>query len=249
MELTTDTWIFWQWDLVKINATIVFTWSVMGLLVIVSRLVTRNLSCGVEIGRGQVALEVIVTYIRDQIDEVAPGKARLLLPFVGTLFLFIAACNLLLIVPVYRPPTGSLSTTAALACCVFVAVPAFGIAEQGLAEYLRHYVRPNVLMLPFHVLGELSRTLALAIRLFGNVMSGTLVGAILLSIAPLIFPVALEALGLLTGLVQAYVFAVLTLIYLASAIQQHGPATRDAEPAAVASGRHPEDPTSDARGD
>lgn len=217
MELTTDTWVFLQWGPVRLNATIVFTWAVMGLLVLVSRAVTRRLSRGPRVGRGQALLEVVVVWLRDQIEEVAPGKSSALLPFVGTLFLYIAVSNLLLVVPVYRPPTGSLSTTSALAFCVFVGVPVFGVAQLGLLGYLKQYVQPTFLMLPFNVVGELSRTLALSVRLFGNVMSGTLVGAILLSLAPLFFPIFMNALGLLTGLIQAYVFAVLSLVYLASA--------------------------------
>lgn len=223
MDLTTDTWVLWQWGFVRLNATIVFSWAVMALLVLVSWLVTRHVSDAVDLGKGQVALEVIVTGIREQIDDVAPGRTDAFLPFIGTLFLFIATCNLLLIVPVYRPPTGSLSTASALAFCVFVAVPLFGVADKGLLGYLKHYVQPNPIMLPFNILGELSRTLALAIRLFGNIMSGTLIGAILLSLAPLLFPAVLDALGLLTGLVQAYVFAVLSLIYLASATRSAVP--------------------------
>lgn len=222
MELSTDSWVFWQWGPVRFNATIAFTWIVMALLGTVSWAVTRRLSHGPRVSRGQAVLEVVVVWLRDQIEEVAPGKSGTLLPFVGTLFLYIAASNLLLIVPVYRPPTGSLSTTSALAICVFVAVPVFGVAELGVTGYLAQYVRPTFLMLPFNILGELSRTLALSVRLFGNVMSGSLIGAILLSLAPLFFPVLMNALGLLTGLIQAYVFAVLSLIYLASAARPRG---------------------------
>lgn len=222
MELTTDSWVLWQWGIVRINATMAFTWGVMALLTVVSWSVTRRLSSGIEIGRGQVVLEVIVTSIRRQIEEVAPGQADRLLPFIGTLFLFIATSNVLLVVPLYRPPTGSLSTTSALAFAVFIAVPYFGIVHLGVGRYLSQYAQPSVLMLPFNILGELSRTLALSVRLFGNIMSGTLIGAVLLSLAPLFFPVLLQALGLLTGLIQAYVFAVLTLIYLASATRVRG---------------------------
>jgi len=121
-------------------------------------------------------------------------------------------------VPGYQPPTGSLSTTLALALCVFVAVPIYGIVQQGLREYLREYVRPTPLMLPFHLLSEISRTLALAVRLFGNIMSGTTIVAILLSVVPLFFPIVIEVLGLITGVIQAYIFAMLAMIYIAAAI-------------------------------
>ena len=142
------------------------------------------------------------------------------LPFVGTLFLFIGVSNLLDVVPGWHPPTGSLSTTAALAICVGVAVPAFGIRQQGFVEYFRHYLRPTVIMLPFHLLSETSRNLALAVRLFGNIMSGAMIAAMLLAIAPLFFPVPMQILALLTGVIQAYVFAILAMVYIAAAVQR-----------------------------
>ncbi|MDA3832725.1 MAG: F0F1 ATP synthase subunit A, partial [Spirochaetales bacterium] len=130
-------------------------------------------------------------------------------------FLFIALSNLLSIFPGYKPPTGSLSTTAGLAVCVFVAVPLYGIAQNGLS-YFKQYTKPSILMLPFNIIGEVSRTIALAMRLFGNIMSGTIIAAILLSIAPLIFPIIMQALGLLIGLIQAYIFAILAMVYIAA---------------------------------
>jgi F-type H+-transporting ATPase subunit a len=162
-------------------------------------------------------LEVLVTGMRDQIRDVSRQDPGQYLPFVGTLFLFIAMATLLSVVPGYRPPTGSLSTTAALATCVFVAVPLYGIASQGLGGYLKHYIRPTVLMLPFNIIGELSRTLALAVRLYGNMMSGTVIAAILIGFVPLFVPVLMQLLGLLTGMIQAYIFAVLAMVYIASA--------------------------------
>ncbi|MEZ5388094.1 MAG: F0F1 ATP synthase subunit A, partial [Prosthecobacter sp.] len=130
---------------------------------------------------------------------------------------FIALSNLCTILPYYEPPTGSLSTTAALAICVCIAVPLFGIAEQGIGGYLKTYIKPTPLMLPFHVISEISRTLALAIRLFGNIMSGSIILGILLTITPFIFPVVMSALGLLTGMVQAYIFSILATVYIAAA--------------------------------
>ena len=137
--------------------------------------------------------------------------------FIGSLFLFISLSNLLEIVPGYHAPTGSINTTIALAGVVFVAVPIFGISEHGLLGYLRHYARPTPLMIPFNIIGELSRTLALAVRLFGNVMSGGLVVAVLVAIVPLFIPIALEILGLLVGQVQAYIFAILATVYIGAA--------------------------------
>jgi F-type H+-transporting ATPase subunit a len=162
-------------------------------------------------------LEVLVTGIRDQIRDVSQRDPGQYLPFVGTLFLFIATANLLNVVPGYMAPTGSLSTTTALAICVFVAVPLYGIAYEGPVSYLRHYVRPTWLMLPFNVIGEISRTIALAVRLYGNIMSGTVIVAILVSLTPYLFPIVMQLLGLLTGMIQAYIFAVLAMVYIASA--------------------------------
>jgi F-type H+-transporting ATPase subunit a len=221
MTISPDELVYWRWGPVVLNATLVFTWLVMALLVFGSWLVTRNLSTEPALSRGQNLLEVLVGGIQEQIREVTQQDPARYLPFIGTLFLFIVVSNVLAIVPGLQPPTGSLSTTAALALCVFVAVPSYGIAEHGLAGYLKNYLRPSVFMLPFNVIGELSRTLALAIRLFGNVMSGTLIAAMLLAIAPFFFPVLLQVLGLLTGLIQAYIFAVLALVYIASASRAH----------------------------
>ena len=142
---------------------------------------------------------------------------RKYLGFLGTLFLFLAMASLCTIIPGYEPPTGSLSTTLALALCVFVAVPFFGIGERGLGGYLRSYVQPTLVMLPFNIISELSRTLALAVRLFGNMMSGAMIIGILLAITPFIFPIVMTALGLLTGMVQAYIFSILATVYIAAA--------------------------------
>lgn len=220
VQISTDQWILWQseaFPVVKLNATILFTWCVMGLLVAVSWAVTRRLTSDVTPPRIQTMLEVLVSGIRDQIREVSGRDPLIYLPFIGTLFLFICLANLLSIVPGYRPPTGSLSTTAALATCVFIAVPIYGIAAQGPRGYLSYYLRPTPLMLPFNVIGELSRTLALAVRLYGNMMSGTVVAAILIGFVPLFVPILMQVLGLLTGLIQAYIFAVLAMVYIASA--------------------------------
>lgn len=221
MEITPDQVVYGTWGPVTVNATLVFTWVLIVALGMGSWLVTRQLTSGPALSRWQNALEVIVSQIRTTIHEAAGPRADRYLPFIGTLFLFIALSNVLVIVPGFQPPTASLSTTAALAACVFVAVPIFGIASQGVRGYLRQYVQPTPLMLPFHIIGELSRTVALAIRLFGNMASGTLIVAVLLSLAPLFFPIIMQALGLLIGLIQAYVFAVLALVYIASAARAH----------------------------
>lgn len=221
MTTSPDHIVIWQWGAVSLNATICWTWAVMALLVFGSWLVTRNLSTTTRLSRWQNLLEVVVSTMQNQIREVGQQDPAPYLAFVGTLFIFIATSNLLALVPGYLPPTGSISTTAALALCVFVAVPLYGITRQGLRGYLTNYIQPSVFMLPFNIVGELSRTLALAVRLYGNIMSGMVIGAILLSIVPLFFPILMQALGLLTGMIQAYIFAVLAMVYIASATRAH----------------------------
>ncbi|MEA3402390.1 MAG: F0F1 ATP synthase subunit A [Armatimonadota bacterium] len=217
VTLTPDQVVLYQWGPIQLNATIVFTWVTMLLLILVALVVRRGLTSDVEISPGQNMLEIIVGGMRDHIRELAGQGPDQFLPFVGTLFLFIATCNLLSVVPGYQAPTASLSTTFALALCVFVSVPIYGISQRGLAGYLKQYVRPTPIMLPFHIIGEISRTIALAIRLFGNIMAGALIVAILLKIAPVVLPTLMQMLSLLTGLVQAYIFAVLAMVYIASA--------------------------------
>ncbi len=229
MHLTPDHIVLWRWGFVQLNATIVFTWIVMLLLTLVSWLITRRLTSSDEQrSRWQTGLEAVVELIRGQIHEICPRGSDTYLPFAGTLFLFIAVSNVLDIVPGWHPPTGSLSTTAALAISVGVAVPAFGILRQGLGGYLRHYLRPSWIILPFHLLSETTRNLALAVRLFGNIMSGTMIVAILLAIAPLFVPVLMQALGLLIGLIQAYIFAVLAMVYIGAAVQREQEGASDA---------------------
>ena len=199
-----------------VTATLAYTWLVMALLVVGSALVTRGLTAGGAIGSGQNVLEALVAFLLDQIRDITNQDPEPYLPFVGTLFLFIVTSNVLAIVPGFEPPTGSLSTAAALALCVFVAVPAFGIRKLGVRAYLGNYLRPSPFLLPFTIIGELSRTLALAVRLFGNIMSGSVIAVILLSVAPLLFPVVMQAFGLLIGVIQAYIFAILAIVYIAS---------------------------------
>jgi len=223
MHLSPDQMIFWQYGFFKLNGTIVFTWGLMFVLAIGSKLITRRLSTGLERSRWQNLLEIVITGIENQIKEVGLSQPRKYIGFLGTLFLFVAAAALCTILPGYEPPTGSLSTTTALALCVFVAVPFFGIEEQGVAEYIKSYVKPTFIMLPFNIISELSRTLALAVRLFGNMMSGAMIIAILLTITPFVFPIIMTVLGLLTGMVQAYIFSILAAVYIAAATRVKKP--------------------------
>lgn len=217
MRISPDQLVFWQHGFVKLNATIAFTWALMLVLTMGSILATRRLGTGRTLSRWQSLLEIGVTGICDQIRGAGLGEPRKFLGFLGTLFLFVAASALCTVLPGFEPPTSSLSTTVALALCVFVAVPFFGIAGQGVRGYLKSYVEPTVIMLPFNIISEVSRTLALAVRLFGNMMSGAMIVGILLTITPLLFPIVMTLLGLLTGMVQAYIFTILAAVYIAAA--------------------------------
>ena len=236
MRLSPDQMIFWQHGFFKLNGTIVFTWALMLALAIGSKLITDNLSIGLKRSRWQNLLEIIVSGIEKQIADVGLREPRKFIGFLGTLFLFVAVASLCTIIPGFEPPTGSLSTTAALALCVFVAVPLFGIEGRGVGGYLKSYIEPTVVMLPFNVISELSRTLALAVRLFGNMMSGAMILSILLTITPFIFPIAMSVLGLLTGMVQAYIFSILAAVYIAAATRVRKDKPRSLTPAAKPEG-------------
>ena len=223
MRLSPDQMLLWQHGFLKLNGTIVFTWALMLVLAVGAKLITRNLSTELTRSRWQNLMEMIVSGMQTQIEEVGLRNPAAYIGFLGTLFLFIALASVCTVVPGYQPPTSSLSTTAALALCVFVAVPLFGIEDQGMGGYLKSYVEPTVIMLPFNIISELSRTLALAVRLLGNMMSGGMIIAILLTITPFIFPVFMTVLGLLTGMVQAYIFSILAAVYIAAATRTRKP--------------------------
>jgi F-type H+-transporting ATPase subunit a len=195
----------------------------MLVLVVGSILITRKLSTGLKRTRWQNLVEMVVTGIEKRIEDVGLPHPEKYLGFLGTLFLFLATASVWTIIPGYEPPTGSLSTTVALALCVFVGVPFFGIRDQGVGGYLRSYIKPTIIMLPFNIISEFSRTLALAVRLFGNMMSGSMIVAILLTITPFVFPIFMTVLGLLTGMVQAYIFSILAAVYIAAATRARKP--------------------------
>ena len=217
MNLSSDQQILWRHGWIVLNGTILTTWGMMIVMALAAKLITRRLATEGNISRWQLGLEIIVSAIVKQIREVGLARPERYVAFLGTLFLFVATACLGTLIPGYQPPTGSLSTTAALAFCVFIAVPLFGIREQGWRGYLKTYTEPTVVMLPFNIISEVSRTLALAVRLFGNMMSGAMIIGILLTITPLLFPIVMTTLGLLTGLVQAYIFSILAAVYIAAA--------------------------------
>lgn len=170
----------------------------------------------------QIVLEGIVSAIDDAIRLVLPGQSATVLPFIGTLWIFIVISNLVSLIPTVRSPTGDLSTTGALAILVFLAVHWFGIRERGVGAYFRHYLAPNPVLLPFHVISEISRTAALAIRLFGNIFSLQMAALLILLVAGLLVPIPVLMLHIVEALVQAYIFGTLALIYVGGAMQsQH----------------------------
>lgn len=201
-----------------IGATVLTTWLLMALLTGAALLGTRKLSVEAPT-RLQTGLEGTVLALQAAIEGAAPSHAARLLPFIGTLWLFIAVANLAGLVPGLRSPTGDLSLTVALAVVVFLAVHWFGIRIDGVKAYLRHYLDPNPILLPFHLLGEITRTLALAVRLFGNMMSLEMAALLVLLVAGALAPVPLLMLHIVEGLVQAYIFGMLALVYVAGALQ------------------------------
>jgi len=217
-QISPDQVVVWSWNFITLNVTILYTWLVMAILVGGSILVTRNLSSGTNVSRWQHFLEIVISVVRGEISEMTKKGADNYIPLIGTLFLFICTSNVLAVVPGYIAPTSSMTTTAALATCVFIAVPYYGISRNGVLHYVKEYFQPNFIFFPFHVMGELSRTLALTVRLFGNIMSHEKVIGILLAVTPFLFPVVMQILGLLIGVIQAYIFAILSMVYIASAL-------------------------------
>jgi F-type H+-transporting ATPase subunit a len=201
-----------------VGTTVLTTWLLMALLAGLAFLGTRRLSAEAPT-RLQTGLEGTVLALQTAIEGAAPTHAARLLPFIGTLWLFIAAANLTGLVPGLRSPTGDLSLTVALAALVFGSVHWFGIRIDGARAYLRHYLEPNPILLPFHLLGEVTRTLALAVRLFGNMMSLEMAALLVLLVAGALAPVPLLMLHIVEALVQAYIFGMLALVYAAGALQ------------------------------
>lgn len=199
-----------------ITSIVITTWGIMLVLAVLSWFATRNLT--LQPGPLQTALEGIVSTMENTIHAVLPGQARQLLPFIATLWIYIVIANLTGLIPGLHSPTGNLSVTAGLAALVFLSVHWFGIRQSGL-HYLKHYLSPTPLLLPFHLISEVTRTIALAVRLFGNIMSLELVALLVLLVAGLLVPVPILMLHIIEALVQAYIFGTLALIYVAGAMQ------------------------------
>jgi len=201
----------------EITSTVATTWLIMGALALFSWLATRRLA--VEPSSRQAALEGIVAAIEEAVAEMAPRHARSVMPFVGTLWVFLVVANLLGLVPGLESPTRDLSATAALAILVFLSVHWFGIRALGIRQYLRHYLTPSPILLPFHIISEFTRTIALAVRLFGNIMSLEMTALLVLLVAGFLAPIPILMLHIVEALVQAYIFGMLALTYISGALQ------------------------------
>jgi F-type H+-transporting ATPase subunit a len=201
---------------VAITRPVVTTWAIMLVLTLGSWLVTRRLTPHPD--RRQAVLEIVVTGILGQIEDVIRKDARPLLPLLGTLFIFLVAANLSGILPATEAPTAKIETPAALALIVFFSVHYFGVRAQGLPGYLASFAKPKLVMLLLNLLSEVTRTFSLMVRLFGNVMSGEFVIALVVALAGLFVPIPLMALAILLGLVQAYIFTVLATVFIGAAI-------------------------------
>ena len=200
-----------------ITDTVITTWFVMGLIVAISLLLTRRLS--VKPSLFQEIVESAFEAIERTIKDVLPVDPWLALPVLGTLWIFIGFSNLIGLLPGLRTPTADINTTFAFAVISFSLTHVFGIASQGLKEYLKYYAEPTWLLLPFHLLAEVTRTVALAVRLFGNMLSGEMIALILLGVVGFLVPIPFALLHIVIGLIQAYIFGVLTLVFIAGGIK------------------------------
>ena len=230
MNSPLDSVVVFQIGPVPITLAIITTWVIMVVLVLGAYLLTRRLNESPS--KRQAAIELIVATLDTQIHETtgaAPGPYR---SFIGTLFLYILVANWSSLVPGVEPPTAQLETDAALAVLVFLSVIWFGIRGGGVGGYLKSFAAPNPVMIPLNMLESVTRVFSMFVRLFGNVMSGVFVIGIVASLAGLLVPIPLMALDLLTGLVQAYIFAVLAMVFITSAVEDGQPKPTDAAPAA-----------------
>jgi F-type H+-transporting ATPase subunit a len=209
--------VVFQLGPLQVTNTVLTTWAIMAVVALLGRLVSQRLR--MEPGQVQTAAEAVVSAIEDALRAVAPGQEQRLLPFIGTLWLFLVVANLSGLIPGVHSPTRDLSATLALAILVFLSVHWFGVRAQGLQAYLRHYLTPSPIMLPFHIISEITRTIALAVRLFGNIMSLEMTALLLLLVAGFLVPIPILMLHIIEALVQAYIFGMLALIYVAGGIQ------------------------------
>lgn len=212
----------------EVTNTVITTWGIMAVITLLSWWATRHLSQTP--GSVQTVVEAIVTVIEEAVAEVAPQQAKLLTPFIGSLWIFLIVANLSGLIPTIHSPTRDLSATAALAIVVFLSTHWYGIRTVGVKRYLQHYLRPSPILLPFHLVSEITRTIALAIRLFGNMMSLEMAALLILLVAGFLAPVPILLLHIIEALVQAYIFGMLALVYVAGGIQSQQPQQQKNQP-------------------
>jgi len=214
-----------EWNDWYVNVTIFNSWLIIGLLVLVSWLTTRHLSVDKEVSRWQIAIEALVLWLQKEANETSGSRTNQYLGMAMGLFCFILTANLLTFIPWFRPPTASISTTMALAGIVFIAIPYFSIKNAGVKRYLKKFIEPIPLMLPMNVFSEFFSVLAMGLRLFGNMLSGVMFASILSAFVPFVAPLTMQTLGLLTGSIQAYIFALLAVVYSSSVKEEIVPET------------------------
>ncbi len=203
-----------------VNATIASTWIVMFVLVLVSILATHQMRVSLKVSRLQTLLEMVVSWLNSEIKETSGDNPAKYMGLGLALFMFVLMSNLLTFLPWFRPPTGSLTTTIALAVIVFFAIPYFAIKNAGIKGYLKKFIDPSPYMLPMNIFSEFASTFAMALRLFGNMLSGVMFASVLTSFLPFFVPLSMQVLGLLTGSIQAYIFALLAVVYTSSVLPE-----------------------------
>ena len=219
MKITPDQFIIWQNGFLKINQTIFFTWFIMMFIIAAALILRLALTNKKDIGRLQNFFEILVTGIEDQIEKMGKVDLNFIFPFIATIFIFILFSNLLQIIPFFNSPTASLSTTVALVVIVVSLGVIYGIKKVGFISYLKKYTKPTIIMLPMNIISDISSNCALAIRLYGNVMSGMIIGVVISQIAFLAlgFPIFLNVLSFISSIIQAYIFSILALVFILSA--------------------------------
>lgn len=227
MNSPLESTLLFQIGPLAITQAVVMTWIIMAVLVLGAYALTRHLTLNP--GRRQAALELIVSILDTQIHETTGAKPAPYRDFIGTLFLFILVANWSSLVPGMEPPTANLETDAALALLVFISIIWFGVRAGGVGGYLKSFSSPNLAMIPLNMLASVTRVFSMFVRLFGNVMSGVFVIGIVASLAGLLVPIPLMALDLLTGLVQAYIFAVLAMVFITATVEDGKPVPQDSQ--------------------
>lgn len=224
IQLSPDADILFEYGFFKLNWTILAQWVCMAVLLLLSKIALPYINGALKPSKLELFMETLISGIQGQVDSLSSGiKSAKFFPYIATLFLFILVCNLTDIVPFFNAPTTSLSMTAGLALTLFFAAPYFCIRKLGLFRYLKTYVEPAFFMLPFNVIGNITKVLSMSMRLYGNILSGSVIGVVLLALAPYLFPVIMQSLGLLTGTIQAFVFAAIATVTISSGMAVDAP--------------------------